>query len=543
MENLLWSIRAHVISPTLIGIFPGVEKSSTNGSGVTSCSSSSTLLVLNRGNRRGERIALKAQFNSTRVYNRRLPKNLRYPRRPKLPPEFDVGFRTVFENDHRSPPEPIPGETSSDKIAADDNSQETLTKNDDDELKEVGEEQEGNEVLVFNDGIEWEPEEIEAISSLFKGRIPQKPGNLDRKRPLPLPLPHKLRPLGLPTPKRFTATNDVSFARKSISKRLYKEPSFLLGLAKEIKGLSPEEPVSTVLSKWAPFLRKGSLSLTIRELGHFGLPSRALQTFCWAQKHPHLFPDDRILASTIEVLARSHELKVSFDLDKFISLSSRSVFEAMLRGCIKGGSLKLALKLLSAAKDVKGMVDAGLYAKLILKFGKNSDKDTIVLQLLEELAERDDLDLTQQDCTAIMKVCTRLRKFELVEGLYDWYKMSGRDPGVVMYTTLIHSRYMANRYREALAVVWEMEAANCLFDLPAYSVVIKLFVALNDISRAARYFSKLKEAGFSPTFDIYRDLMKIYSSSGRLAKCQEISREAEMAGFKWNYEMSIKQIS
>ena len=47
-------------------------------------------------------------------------------------------------------------------------------------------------------------------------------------------------------------------------------------------------------------------------------------------------------------------------------------------------------------------------------------------------------------------------------------------------------------------MVWEMEASNCLFDLPAYRVVIRLFVALSDLSRAVRYFSKLKKQVFAP---------------------------------------------
>jgi hypothetical protein len=67
-------------------------------------------------------------------------------------------------------------------------------------------------------------------------------------------------------------------------------------------------------------------------------------------------------------------------------------------------------------------------------------------------------------------------------------------------------------------------------------VVIKVFVALDDLSRDARYFSKLKEAGFSPTYDIYRDLIRIYMVSGRLAKCKEVCKDAEIVGFKLDKE-------
>ncbi|KAK4484553.1 hypothetical protein RD792_007137 [Penstemon davidsonii] len=230
-----------------------------------------------------------------------------------------------------------------------------------------------------------------------------------------------------------------------------------------------------------------------------GLPDRALHVFCWAQNRPNLFPEDRTLASTIEVLARAHELKMPFDLDKFISLASRSVYEAMVKGFIKGGNLRLAWKLLTAATDGKRMLDNGVYAKLISELGKNPDKRMLVFPLLEELGKREDLMLTQQDCTAVMKVCV--------------------------------SRYMENRYRDAMAIVWEMEASSCTFDLPSYRVMIKLFVALNDLPRTARYFSKLKEFGFAPSYDIYREVIRVYMASGRIAKCKEICHEAEMAGF------------
>lgn len=454
-----------------------------------------------------------ARADSRRPYRRKLelPKNLRYPRRTRISPDFHPDLRNVEES--------FP-EFDSGSSAVDYNENDTSYDCDD-------------------ENVVWESDEIEAISSLFKGRVPQKPGKLNRERPLPLPLPHKLRPLGLPTHKKLLRTDLSSFVRQPLSNHIYKNPTFLIGLAREIKSLPLEDNVSVVLNQWARFLRKRSLSLTVRELGHMGLPERALQVFCWAQNQTHLFPDDRILASTVEILARAHELKMPFDLDKFISLASQGVYEAMVRGFIKGGNLKLAWKLVSAATDGKRTLDAGVYAKLILELGKNPDKRILVLPLLEELANREDLQLTQQDCTAIMKICIKLGKFDVVEALYEWFKKFNGVPSVVMYTTLIHSRYSEKRYREAMDVVWEMEASNCLFDLPAYRVVIKLFVALNDLSRAARYFSKLKESGFSPTVDIYRELIKIYVVSGRLAKCKEVCREAEMAGLQLDKQTQL----
>lgn len=443
------------------------------------------------------RVAFMVPPSSTR---RSLPKNLRYPRQAKHPPDLGVNqFLKKTSNDASEP------------------AQTEFPEEEEEKYTEDGE-------------IVWESEEIEAIESLFQGRLPQKPGSLNRQRPLPLPLPYKVRPLRLPSPKR----NAVKIG--PLSKQVYKNPNALVGLAREIRSLGEDKDVGIVLNKRVQFLRKGSLSMTIRELGHMGLPERALQTFCWAQKQPQLYPDDRILSSTVEVLARNHELKLPFNLDKFTSSASRGVIEAMVRGFIKGGSLHLAWKLVSIANDNQRKLDPSLYAKLIVEFGKNPDKHMVVMTLLEELGEREDLKLSQQDCTSIMKVCIRLGKFEVVESVYDWFRQSGHDPTVVVYTTLIHSRYSEKRYKEALAVVWEMEASNCLFDFPAYRVVIKLFVALNDLARAARYFSKLKEAGFTPTYDVYRDMIRIYMVSGRLAKCREICKEVEMRGLKLDQE-------
>ncbi|CAL1354573.1 unnamed protein product [Linum trigynum] len=466
-------------------------------------------------------LTLVPRFSSTtRVGYRKLRKNHQSPRRSKLPPDFGVNLFLK--------------KPTTESLLIHDNGD---SSDDEEEAEAAGEvEEDGN----HEDLIDWEQDEIEAISSLFQGRIPQKPGKLTRERPLPLPLPHKIRPLRLPTPKKrykFVPPKSAVSTPSSISNQLHKNPVFLIDLAKRISGLKTDENASLVLKKHARFLSKGSLSLTIRELGHMGLPERALETFCWAQNQPDLVPDDRILASTVEVLARNHDLKVPFDWQSLTTLASRGVMEAMIRGFIRGGKLQLALKLVSVAKRDNRVLDAGIYAKLALELIKNPDKHSLVAELLEELGNRDALNLTQQDCTALMKVSIRLGKFEIVEGLCDWFKLSRREPSVVMYTTLIHSRYTEKKYRDALAVVWEMEGSNVLLDLPAYRVIIKICVALNDLQRASRYFSKLKEAGFSPTYDMYKDLVKVHMASGRLAKSKVIWKEAEVAGFKFDKPM------
>lgn len=484
-------------------------------------------------------MVLYLPHSNTRIFYRKLAKNLSYPRRAKLLPY--LGVNTSSRKKTR-PVNEEPGynENPMDERLVFDFVEESATCDYDNAAADYDGEDDGDkgtkddknvEEYGQENDLEWGSDEIEAISSLFKGRIPQKPGKLNRERPLPLPLPYKIRPSRLPNPKNITLSS-----RKSVSGQLYKSPNFFIDLAKEIRSLPPDEDASVVLNNYARFLRKGSLSLTIRELGCMDLPDRALQIFCWAQKQPLLFPDDRILASTVEVLARTRDLKMPFNLENFTGMASKNVYEAMIRGLIKGGNLKLSWKLLSDARNGNRVLDASIYAKLILELGKNPDKYVLVTELLEKLGEREELNLTQQDCTALMKICIRLEKFEIVESFFNWFKQSGGEPSIVMYTTLVHSRYTDEKYREALALVWEMESLNCLLDLPAYRVVIKLFVALKDVSRAARYFSKLKEAGFSPTFGIYRDMIKVYVESGRLAKFKEVCREAEAAGFKLDKE-------
>nr|VDD38227.1 unnamed protein product [Brassica oleracea] len=436
---------------------------------------------------------------TSKVYaKKKLTKNLRNPRRTKLPPEFGVNL--------------------------------FLRKPITEPLLPLQEQEEEDQELDGSPDV-WEPNEIEAISSLFQQRIPQKPERVVRVRPLPLPQPHKLRPLGLPTPK----PNNI---KKPLVSSSSKDPSFLISLAREIKHLpSPEADVSLVLNKWSTFLRKGSLSTTIRELGHMGLPERALQTYRWAEKHPHLFPDNRILASTIQVLAKHRELKLlKFDN----TLASKSVIEAMIKGCIEGGWLNLARKLLLIAKSNNRVLDSSIYVKMILEIAKNPDKYHLVVSLLDELKDREDLKLSQQDCTSVMKICVKLKRFELVECLFEWYKESNREPSVVMYTTMIHSRFSEEKYREAMSMVWEMEESNCLLDLPAYRVVIRLFVALDDLGRAMRYYSKLKEAGFTPTYDVFRDMISVCIASGRLTKCREICKEVEDAGLRLDEETSFR---
>ncbi|XP_062224303.1 pentatricopeptide repeat-containing protein At2g01860 [Phragmites australis] len=389
------------------------------------------------------------------------------------------------------------------------------------------------------DSLGWSKDEIDAISALFDRPMrqkPLKPPNPAKQRALPLPLPHKTRLPVAPAPKQHLrlAARAALSSRASFSDQVRKNPEALVGIAREIATLPPERDVSAVLDRWARFLRKGSLSMTIRELGHMGLPERALQTLCWAQRQTvvPLFPDDRILASTIQVLARFGQLKVESALEQCVPTASRTVLEAMASGFIRDGKLGLARKLLELAKINQRTLHPSIYVKLMLEAARTPEGYGLAAALVDELGESPDLDLRPQDCTAVMKVCVKLRRYAAVESLFSWFRDSGGSPTVVMYTTVVHSRCRDGRHREALALVWDMEQAGCLLDLPAYRVIVKLCVVLRDQERALWYLSRLKEAGFVPTGDMYRNVIEGYAAEGRLAKCRQLIREAESAGVK-----------
>ncbi|KAG8057908.1 hypothetical protein GUJ93_ZPchr0002g25320 [Zizania palustris] len=384
----------------------------------------------------------------------------------------------------------------------------------------------------------WSKDELDAICALFDRPMrqkPPKPPNPVKQRPLPLPQPHKTRLPVAPTPKQHIrlAARAALSSRSSFSDKVHKNPEVLIGIAREIAVLPLESDVSIVLDRWARFLRKGSLSMTIRELGHMGLPERALQTLCWAQRQTAvpLFPDDRILSSTIEVLARFDQLKMEDALEQCVPSASRTVLESMVSGFIRAGNVGLARKLLELAKMNRRTLDPSVYVKLMLGATRTPEGYGLAAALLDELGERPELHLRQQDCTAVMKVCVKLRRYGAVESLFSWFRESGGNPTVVMYTTVIHSRCRDGRHREALALAWEMEQeAGCLLDLPAYRVLVKLCMSLHDPERGLRYLSRMKGAGFVPTSDMYGDLIGGYAAAGRTVKCQKLIREAELAG-------------
>lgn len=335
---------------------------------------------------------------------------------------------------------------------------------------------------------DWTQDELDAISSLFEKPLPPKTDTkLRKERALPLPLPYKIHSIvRTPTPKRHirSVSTTFLFPRNSFTDQVCKNPQVLIGIAREIEALDSQSDVSLVLDQWSPFLRKGSLSMTIRELGHMGCPDRVLQILNWVQNRtkvskpgPTLFPDDRVLASTVEVLARFDKLKIEHELEKWILNATRPVLESLVKGFIKARKLHLARRVLLLAKEKNRTLDLSVFVKLILAAVHTPDRYKLATALIHELGEREIFNLSSRDCTSLMKVCTKLGMFETVERLFQWYRKRGRGtegPSIVMYTTVMHSRYCNQRYREGMALIWEIEKQNCLLDLLAYRVVIRL---------------------------------------------------------------------
>ncbi|KAF3789105.1 hypothetical protein EJ110_NYTH19624 [Nymphaea thermarum] len=140
-----------------------------------------------------------------------------------------------------------------------------------------------------------------------------------------------------------------------------------------------------------------------------------------------------------------------------------------------------ARKLLLIVKVAGRTLDPSIHAKLIADMAKNPEKQELASVLIEKFGNREEFKLKQQDCTTQMK-----EDFEAAESLFTWFKNSGQSQVLLYHTELL------------------------------------------DI------FLDLKEAGFCPTYDIYRDIIKIYVLNGSVVMCREVSKEAELEGFKLN---------
>eukprot|EP00252_Welwitschia_mirabilis_P025938 TRINITY_DN8293_c0_g1_i1.p1 TRINITY_DN8293_c0_g1~~TRINITY_DN8293_c0_g1_i1.p1 ORF type:complete len:484 (-),score=88.97 TRINITY_DN8293_c0_g1_i1:121-1572(-) len=381
---------------------------------------------------------------------------------------------------------------------------------------------------------DWTPEQLEILSSLFRGKgvASQKSNKPQDFRPLPLPMPHKIRPIGLPLPKK---------SKPNPWKNSGRNPEFLFALARELSSIPNDEQVPEVLENSYRFLRKGSLVCVIRELALMGQIQRALQTFCWVQKKsPKLYPDERVLAAILEVLAGANELKTreTFSLDEVLIGCPVSVYNAVARGFIRSRDFEKARQVMLAAKDLGLDFDDNICATFFLEASKSPRTHKVAVKLLEEMGCKQKLGLEIETCSTVMKGCINLGMFDEVEKIFEWWKSSGRRLTVVIYTTLMHSRYCSGRYREGLSVVWEMEEANCLFDLPALRVVIRLCAKLGELARAKRYFARMKDLGLFVPSDVYENMVQLYAMNGRWKKCQETLEEMQMEGFEPPSELS-----
>ncbi len=57
-----------------------------------------------------------------------------------------------------------------------------------------------------------------------------------------------------------------------------------------------------------------------------------------------------------------------------------------------------------------------------------------------------------------------------------------------------------------------------------------LCAKLKDVAKAAKLYNYMKDAGFSPTSDVYETLIQLYSEQGRMGKVKEVLKELEMRG-------------
>lgn len=141
---------------------------------------------------------------------------------------------------------------------------------------------------------------------------------------------------------------------------------------------------------------------------------------------------------------------------------------------------------------------------------------------------------------SVMKICVKFKRFEFVECFFEWYKELNRELSVVMYIMMIYSRFLEEKYREVMSMVWEMEELNCFFDFFVYRVVIRLFVVLDDLGRVMRYYFKFKEVGFILMYDIFCEVISVCIVFGRLIKCREICKEVEDVGLRLDVDILFR---
>lgn len=358
----------------------------------------------------------------------------------------------------------------------------------------------------------WTSEQLDIMAALLQRR--PRP-SLANRRPPPAPrLPSKHRPVGLPRRRHKPPMATPMVLHHAKDKR------YLTHLALQISRLPDGHQASSLLHGCEQVLLRGSLSATIRELGRLGKPLRALETFLWQRHYAHLWPDEKTLFSTIEVLAEARMEEQARDLLQAWAPTSLMAFEALARGLVSARLLHRTLLLKEEAENCGFTLDQGLYAEIIL-LASRLNKDQEVRMLLQELGTFPELRLSLEHCTSVMAACRKAKIYEAVRSLFEWWKQAGFLPNAIMYEIVITSLASAGKHRDALAIYWEMEKSGCAPDLLAYTALFEICAGLGDSSKALRLFARMKEAQITVTRNIYMNLIKVCCRDGRLGKARE----------------------
>ncbi|KAJ7561200.1 hypothetical protein O6H91_03G018300 [Diphasiastrum complanatum] len=350
-----------------------------------------------------------------------------------------------------------------------------------------------------------------------------------KERRLPLPMPHKLaRPAALPRSKHILRSRFPTW-KPYVSGHMSHADRGLEKLAAEIHDLPPATPAAKVLAAWERYLKRGSLSLIIRELGRMRLSFRVLQVISWLQGIPRLWPDEHSLCAAIKALVDAGEVHSAIDLYSQIEGASSSTTETLAMSLAKVDMFEQAVEVVKSKHLASSQETASVYVKLMVAAG-SLRMHKVVRVLLEELTLQN-LHLRLEDCTAVMALCSKLKMHDEAERLYSEYLQAGLQPNIVMYTVVMKARSRAGKDREAMAVYWEIQNRGLVLDLVAYQVIMSVLGRLGDVSRAAKLFLEMKHNNFSPTPDICNTLLKLYFKDGRFGKAKRILQEMQIMGY------------
>lgn len=366
----------------------------------------------------------------------------------------------------------------------------------------------------------WTSEQLDIVSALLQRR----PRQFSANRPAPPAprCPSTHRSLGLP-PVRYVRTHIISLPRPA------KDKLFLTRLAAQISELPHGHHASHILHSCQHVLIRGSLSATIRELGHLGLPLRALETFEWQQQCTHLWPDERTLCASIQVLAEAQMEDKAWELLRTHAPTTPLAFQALTHGLTVAGLLHSALLAKKEAEKCGCFLSQGEYAELVLLASRQNRMEDVRM-LVQELGTFPELQLSLEHCTSIMAACRKACMYDAVLGLFQWWKHAGFLPNVVMYEIVITSLSSLGKHRDALAIYWDMEKNGCAPNLVAYTALFEVCTQLGDTSRALKLYSKMRDSNIAPTRPIYTNLIKLCCRDGRLGKAREFMEAMRKEG-------------